>query len=74
MKRVFPRDDDRTRFRGPLRHYHRAETSSQRSWDAWVDGDRAKPGRSLKVLKAIGIALALLALAGIIAGLIIELR
>ena len=73
MKRQFSRDD-RPRFSGQLRHYHRSGAPLKRSWEEWVDGQGAKPGRGIRVLKVIGIAVALIALAGIIVGLIIELR
>lgn len=73
MKRQFPRED-RARFSGHLRHYHRSGGPVRPSWEQWVDGDAARPGRGLRVLKTAGIVLALLALAGIIAGLFIELR
>lgn len=65
--------DEKARFQGPLRHYHRSSTHGQRTWDEWVDGKAAKSS-SLKWLKIAGIALAVLALVGVIAGLIIELR
>jgi hypothetical protein len=73
MKRQFPRED-RTRFSGHLRHYHRSGGPVRPSWEEWVDGEGVRPGRGLRVLKAVGIVLALLALAGIIVGLFIELR
>jgi hypothetical protein len=63
------------RFSGSLRHYHRSGSQTQRSWDEWVDGDLAKKKRrSRNWLKITGITLAVLALVGIIAGLMVELR
>ena len=73
MKRPRPLNDG-TRFSGQLRHYHRSGVSQPRSWDQWVDGEDAKPGVWLKVLKVAGIVLALLVLGAIIAGLVISLR
>jgi hypothetical protein len=64
--------DGKTRFQGALRHYHRSNTQGQRTWEEWVDGKAAKSG-SANWLKIIGITLAVLALCGVIAGLIIEL-
>ena len=72
MKHPSERDDS-TRFSGTLRHYHRSNSQPQRTWDEWVDGKSAKSG-STNWLKISVITLALLALAGVIAGLIIELR
>lgn len=66
--------DEQTRFSGGVRHYHRSGSRSTRSWDEWVDGAGRKRGNSLSFLKILGIFLAILALGGIIVGLIIELR
>lgn len=69
-----PKRDESDRFKGALRHYHRAGGQTQRTWDEWIDG---KPGGSrpaLPWLKIILSILGLLALAGIAAGLFIELR
>jgi hypothetical protein len=73
MKRSKPLDEG-SRFSGQLRHYHRSGVSQRRTWDEWVDGEEAKPGISIKILKIAGIVLALLALGAIIAGLVISLR
>jgi len=74
MKHDFHRDDP-TRFKGRLRHYHRAGAPGQRSWDDWVYGEGGKKrGGFLKWLRITGIALAILILLAIIVGLIIELR
>ena len=64
--------DEKARFQGSLRHYHRSNTQGQRTWDEWVDGKAAKSS-SFKWLKIVGITAAVLALGGVIAGLIIEL-
>jgi hypothetical protein len=72
MKRNFPSEQP-DRFSGSLRHYHRSGSQTQRSWDDWVDGDLAKKRRSRNWPKVIGITLGGLALAGIIAGLLVEL-
>ncbi len=67
-----PLRQDNNRFSGSLRHYHRAGSQNQRTWDEWVDG-KPKSGATTPWLKVILIAVAVLALGGIIAGLIIEL-
>lgn len=67
--------DESARFSGHLRHYHRSGPPVQRSWDDWVEGTRSRrKGAGAKCVKVLGILLALLALGGIIAGLIIEMR
>ncbi len=73
MKRAYPKDDH-TRFRGGVRHHHRSGSPTTRSWDEWVGGADKKPGGWLRLGKILGILIAVLALGGIIAGLIIELR
>ena len=65
--------DETSRFNGNLRHYHRSNSQNQRTWEEWVDGKPAKSG-SFNWLKIIAITIAVLALAGIITGLFIELR
>jgi hypothetical protein len=72
MKRTLP-PDEHARFSGSLRHYHRAGGQTQRSWDDWVEGTTAKSRKSGKWLKVFGIIVAVLALVGIIIGLIVEL-
>jgi len=71
MNRQFPKEK-KERFRGPLRHYHRAGAKSQRSWDSWID-EKSANAKSINWLKVLGLSIAVLALGGIIAGLIIEL-
>jgi hypothetical protein len=65
--------DETSRFNGGLRHYHRAGSGNQRSWEEWVDGKSAKAA-SGNWLKVMAISVAVLALCAIVAGLIIELR
>lgn len=66
-------NDGPPRFNAPIRHYHRSSGGTNRTWDEWIDGKPRTPG-SGKWLKFVGILIAFIALAGIIAGLIIELR
>lgn len=66
--------DEKNRFRGTLRHYHRSGGQVQRTWDEWVDGKSARPNPAGKWLKIAAIVLAFLALGGVIIGLVIELR
>ena len=73
MKHTHPKDEQ-SRFSGRVRHYHRAGTPKRPSWDEWVDGTSKEKVGFLKWLKILGIVLAVLALGGIIVGLIIELR
>jgi hypothetical protein len=73
MRRSHPKDEQ-NRFSGGVRHYHRTGAPVQRSWDEWVDGGGKKRGGWLRFFKILGIILAILALGGIIVGLIIELR
>ena len=72
MKRSAPTDVP-TKFSGNMRHYHRSGSKTQRTWDDWVDGHAAKVPSKRNWPKIVGILLGILALAGIIAGLIIEL-
>jgi hypothetical protein len=65
--------DEQTRFHGPLRHYHRTGTKQEKSWDEWIDGTPPKTGSSGRRWKIAGVIVALLALAAIITGLIIEM-
>jgi hypothetical protein len=72
MKRILPSESD-ARFSGHLRHYHRQRTKTPRTWDDWVEGVDAKAGRKKNWPRIMGITVAVLALVGIIAGLVIEL-
>ena len=71
MKHPSQRDEN-SRFHGNLRHYHRSNSQKQRTWDEWVDGRPIK-SRSINWLKIGGIAVGVVALIAVIAGLIIEL-
>lgn len=73
MKRTLPPDEN-ARFSGPLRHYHRSGSQTQRSWDDWVEGGAAKQKGSRGFAKVLAVIVGGLALLGIIAGLVIELR
>ncbi|MEO5715325.1 MAG: hypothetical protein ABIT37_17740 [Luteolibacter sp.] len=65
--------DEPPRFSGQIRHYHRGGARPQKTWDEWVDGKSAKSGASKNWMKIAGVLAGVLALAGIITGLIIEL-
>jgi hypothetical protein len=65
--------EGQAKFSGNLRHYHRSGAKTQRSWDDWVEGTSVKPKGTRNWLKITGITVGLLALTGIIAGLVIEL-
>lgn len=69
MKRPMPLEEG-SRFNAQLRYYHRCSVSQQRTWDEWVDGQEAKPGIWMKVVKIAGVVLALLSLGAIITGLV----
>ncbi len=66
-------NDGQPRFNAPIRHYHRSAGGGNRTWDEWIDG-KPKTQGSIKWFKVLGILVAVLALAGIITGLVIELR
>jgi len=68
-----PSPDEHSKFSGNLRHYHRSSAQRQRTWDEWVEGPSSKVRTPRNWLKIIGITVGVLALAGIIAGLVIEL-
>ncbi|MEI8039377.1 MAG: hypothetical protein WCJ14_13400 [Verrucomicrobiota bacterium] len=72
MKRPFPAET-KERFNGQLRHYHRTGYKTQRTWDEWVDG-KSVASRSKHWWKILLVVGAVLALGGIIVGLVIELR
>ena len=61
------------KFNGSLRHYHRSGSRTQRTWDDWVDGPSAKRKSSRNWLKISAMVVGLLALGGILAGLVIEM-
>ena len=61
------------KFSGNLRHYHRSGSQTTRSWDDWVNGTPVEVKPKSNWPKIIGITTCVLALGGIITGLIIEL-
>jgi hypothetical protein len=65
--------EDKSRFNASVRHYHRAGNPKQRSWDDWVDSAHSDRSSSKNWFKIVGLTLAVLALGGIVTGLIIEL-
>jgi hypothetical protein len=72
MKRS--RTPDRpSRFEGNLRHYHRHSSQNKKNWEDWVDGVAAKPRQSKNWLSVVLIVIAIIALCGIVVGLIIQL-
>jgi hypothetical protein len=66
--------DESSRFRGSVRHYHRAANPEGKNWDAWVNGTVTVRGKSKNWLKILLAIIASLALLGVIVGLFIELR
>lgn len=61
------------KFSGNLRHYHRSSKPTNCSWDDWVNGTPVEARPSKNWPKIIGIAFGVLALGGVITGLVIEL-
>ena len=61
------------RFNGNLRHYHRSGSKTQRTWDDWVEGPSLKRKSTRNWLRISGIVVSVLALGGIVAGLVIEM-
>ena len=70
MRHISPKKKEDL-FVGTVRHYHRVGSNTQRSWDAWIDEKPVK-SKPINWLKIVVISSAVLALGGIIAGLIIE--
>lgn len=66
--------NDKTRFSGQLRHYHRSGMKARRTWDEWVDGEAAKPGIWRKCLIIAAIVVLFLAFVAIVLGLYMVLR
>lgn len=60
-------------FSGKVRYYHRNQFT-QRTWDDWVEGSGGKKPSKRNWLAIISSLIGLLILAGIITGLVIELR
>lgn len=73
MKAPLPQNEQ-SRFSGHLRHYHRSGSAPKRTWEEWVGDNPANSARSAKWLKIAAIVMALIALGGIITGLVIELQ
>jgi len=73
MKTPSPHDE-KTRFRGQMRHYHRSAPPAQRTWDEWIDGKSTGSGIRRNWLKIVLITLAIITLGAVIVGLIVELR
>ena len=76
MNRLQPRDEQ-DRFKGSLRLHHRGGPAVHRSWDEWITGKPPKPPRKInrkKLINILIVVISVLALGGIIAGLIVELR
>jgi hypothetical protein len=71
-KRIVPLGESR-RFNGQLRPHHHKRPQELSSWEAWVGGPAAENRSSHKWLKILAILVGLLALGGIIVGLIVEL-
>jgi hypothetical protein len=65
--------DESSRFRGSVRHYHRAANPEGKNWDAWVNGKAGIGGKSRNWPKIFITVIASLALLGVIVGLFIEL-
>lgn len=72
MKRTLP-SEGHSKFSGNLRHYHRSTPQRQRTWDEWVEGPSSETRHSRNWFKIVGIIVSVLALIGIIAGLVIVL-
>lgn len=66
--------DENSRFRGSVRHYHRAASTTEKNWDQWVNGSAAGVKISRNWPKILLITIGVIALAAIIIGLFIELR
>jgi hypothetical protein len=65
--------DENLRFTGSGRHYHRAANPAEKDWDAWINGVSSKQAKSRNWPQILGVITAVLALLGLILGLIIEL-
>jgi hypothetical protein len=65
--------DDPPRFQGPLRHYHRSGAKPHKSWDEWVEGKPADLHLPKSKKKVIVWGVALIALGGLIVGLVVNL-
>lgn len=65
--------NETARFTGSLRYYHRSACRPRATWDEWIYG-RSAHSSSSKWLQIILSIMAVLALGGIIVGLIVTLR
>ena len=66
--------DENSRFRGSVRHYHRAARTNQKNWDEWINGTSSGPKRSRNWTKILLVFVGSLALLGVVIGLVIEMR
>ena len=66
--------DKKSAFDGGLRHYHRTSNSSAKNWNAWINGVGHEKAKSRNWAQILIIAVAVIALVGLIVGLVIELR
>jgi hypothetical protein len=66
--------DENSRFRGSVRHYHRAAHSNQTNWDQWINGTTTTAKRSRNWTKILLLSIGSLALLGVVIGLVIEMR
>lgn len=73
MNRNHP-PDEHAKFQSNVRHYHRSVAPSLRSWEDWVEGAAGKPRRKKRQWwKVMIVVIGLLALGGIVTGLLVEL-
>jgi hypothetical protein len=63
-----------SRFQSNHRHYHRHQADDPNTWDNWVTGGSARPRKTGKLWKRLGVAAGILAFAGVVALLIYQLR
>jgi hypothetical protein len=66
--------DKKSAFEGGSRHYHRSSNSTAKNWDAWVNGGSHEKAKSRNWLQILIITTGVIALLGLIVGLVIELR
>ncbi len=66
--------DKKSGFDGGLKHYHRASNSDGKNWNAWVDGVSDSKVKSRNWQQIFIVGSGVLALIGLIVGLIIKLR
>jgi hypothetical protein len=73
MKPPIQRDES-SRFRGSLRHYHRAVNQNNRTWEEWIDGRVVHRKPATYWLKMVVTILGSIILVAVVIGLYIELR